>query len=129
MAMTLEAGVPIDGAARLALRATNNAAFYSRENRVVGCLKEGDTLTHALRDAGVFPEDYLAIVDTAEISGSEPQVFRKQAEIQNEEATRRMKLLTQAASWLVYALVAIFIIICIFQLAAQYVGALNSIKV
>ena len=122
MALTMEAGAPITDAARMSLYATNNCAFQASAETVVDHLAEGSTLTNALREAHLFPDDFLASVDSAEISGQEPEVFHRQAEIHNEEAARWLKRLTAAAGWLTWMLVAGFIIFFIISLAMQISG-------
>jgi type II secretory pathway component PulF len=127
MAILVEAGVKIHDAVRLSLKATSNDAFADRITPVVAMLKGGEPLTDALRAQHVFPSDYLDIVETGEVSGREPAVFHKLAEQNHELAERRMYVLAMMAARLVWLLVAIFIIILIFNLALQYLGALEGV--
>jgi type IV pilus assembly protein PilC len=127
MGLTVEAGTPIADAVRLSLNATSNGAYADRVDAAVAMIRGGETLAQALREQNLFPEEYIDIVETAEVSGNEPEVFHRLAEQNNETATIRMKVLTNAAAWTVWVLVAIFIIIMIFQLYSQYIGAINQI--
>ncbi len=126
MYLTIDAGVPIKDAARLSLEATGNHAYASRVPAVERTIASGDDLTSALTGHGLFPAEYLAIVETAEIGGREPEVFKKQAEQYHEHATRRLKALAASAAWGVWLLVAIFIIAFIFSIFNQYLAALNQ---
>jgi type II secretory pathway component PulF len=122
MALTMEAGVPIPDAARLSLYATGNGGFDAQGKKVAKVLKEGQTLTMALKETALFPEDYLSAVDNAEESGMEPDVFRRLAEQYHENGTRAMKLLTMVAGGLVWFLVASMIIYFIYSLLTQMWG-------
>jgi type IV pilus assembly protein PilC len=126
MALTVDAGTKIGDAVRLSLRATGNSAFACRDESAAKIVNEGLTLTEALREQHLFPDEYLAIVETAEISAQEPEVFAKQAEHYHEIATYRMKFITSAAAKLVYAMVAIFIIVMIFHLYSQMLAPVNA---
>lgn len=127
MAILVEAGVKIHEAVRLSLGATANDAFIDRTTPAVAMLQGGEPLTDALRAQHVFPSDYLDIVETGEVAGREPAVFHKLAEQNHELAERRMHVLAMMAARLVWVLVAIFIIIMIFNLAMQYIGALEGV--
>jgi type II secretory pathway component PulF len=116
MSVTMEAGVPIPKAAKLSLESTSNYAYIDRVKPVQSMLKEGQTLTEALRAQHLFPEVFLDIVHTAEISGKEPESFYRQSKQYNEIAEMRLKILTQAAYWVVWGTVAVFIVITIFNI-------------
>jgi type IV pilus assembly protein PilC len=124
--MTMESGMSVPDAMRLSLKATNNYAFVAAGDRIIPCIKDGQDLADAMREPDIFPSDFLLIVENAEISGQVPEVMLKQARIQHEEAVRRLKILASVASKAVYVMVAIFIIVLIFQMAGQYIGILNS---
>ena len=58
-------------------------------------------------------------------NGRLPQVMNQQAEHYQEEASRRMTILTFAATWLVWLGVAGLIIFMIFRIALTYIGMLD----
>lgn len=124
--MTMESGMSVPDALRLSLKATNNHAFVAAGDRIIPCVKEGQELAIAMREPDIFPSDFLLVMENAELTGQIPEVMLKQARIQHEEAVRRLKILASVASKVVYAMVAIFIIVLIFQMAGQYIGILNS---
>ena len=107
MGIMVDAGTPIGEAAKL--------------------VKNGETLTEALRAQRLFPSDYLDMVETAEEGGREPDAFSRLAEQYYETATRRMKALASIAGWLVWLMVAIFIIVLIFSIYGQYFQQLNQL--
>jgi type IV pilus assembly protein PilC len=123
--LTMETGMPITESLQLSMRATGNAAFAARTDSVCEAVKGGEDLTEALRHAGLFPDDFLNIMANAEEGGRVPEVMRHQADYYDEESRRRMTILTQAASWGVYAAVAALIIFMIFRIATSYLALLN----
>jgi type IV pilus assembly protein PilC len=122
MSITVDAGTPIGDCVDLSLKATSNHAFSSRAETARLAIKGGETMTQALQETHQFPEEFIDIVGTAEEGGREPDMFQKQAELYNEAALMRIRLLAQAASFLVWAIVAVFIIIFIFQIFLQISG-------
>jgi len=128
MSVTLEAGVPIAEAVKLALEATSNYAYIARVKPAMAMLKSGQELAETLREQGIFPEQFVDIVETAEVSGNEPEVFYRQSKQYGEIAEVRLKVLATVAYWIVWLMVAIFIIVLIFNIFNQYLNQLNSIR-
>lgn len=114
--LTMETGMPIAAALRLSLRATGNSAFSSRAPLVVGRIRTGEDLTNALAATRCFTEEFENILAVAEESGRVPEVMRQQAEYYEEEASQRLKILTQLASFGVWFFVAGLIIWAIFRI-------------
>lgn len=127
MAVTQEAGVTPQRGIELSLQATSNYAYIDRIASCKAMLKSGESLTDTLREQSIFPEVFVDIVHTAEVSGTEPDTFARQAKQYSEIAEARLKILGQAAYWLVWGLVAIFIIVLIFNIFSQYLSALGGI--
>jgi type IV pilus assembly protein PilC len=126
LSLTMEAGLSITKALRRSFRATDNPAYESRADAAVAEVKQGRDLTGALRATNLFPDTYLQIMEVAEESGQVPESMRKQTEICQEEASRKLKLLTQAASGMVWLFVAIMIITAIFRIARIYLNAIEA---
>jgi type II secretory pathway component PulF len=127
LCLTTETGMSIANALRLSMRGTGNAAFTAREETVREAIRLGDDLTVALRKAGIFPEEFLNIMETAEESGRISEVMRHQADYYEEESRRRLATLTRVASVSVYFGVACLIIFMIFRIFTSYIMMLNSI--
>jgi type IV pilus assembly protein PilC len=124
--MTLETGMSTPEALQQSLRATGNAAFTSAEDRVMAVVKSGGEIHEALRTCSAFPEEFIEIIAVAEVSGQIPEVMIRQGEYYREEASRRLKTLTKVASFAVWALVAVMMIIAIFRIASIYLNAANA---
>jgi type II secretory pathway component PulF len=124
--LTTETAMPIGRALRLSMRATGNAAFEARAERAVSAVKAGDDLTFALGRTGMFPEDFLRILHTAEESGRLDDVLRQQGEHYDEESSRRLATLTGLASYGVWLFVGAIIIFAIFRIYGSYIALLNQ---
>ena len=118
--------MPIGRALRLSLRATGNSAFGARADRAVSAVKEGEDLTTALGRTGVFPEDFLRILHTAEESGRLTEVMRQQGDHYDEESSRRLAILTGVATYGVWFFVGAVIIFAIFRIFGSYIALLNQ---
>ena len=120
--------MPIADAAGLSLRATGNPAFIECAPLVQSALRKGLDLTASLTRTGLFLEGFLHILTVAETSGQEPEVMRQQAGQYEEEAERRLGAVTQLAAWLVWLLVAAFIIVAIFRIfVTLYLGPMKAL--
>src|SRR4051812_7082944 len=95
--LTMQTALPIAQALRLSLRATGNEAFVARTDAVVGAVRRGEELTAALDRSRLLPEDFRNILANAEEGGRVAEVLAHQAEHYEEEARRRLSVLTQVA--------------------------------
>lgn len=125
--LTTDTGMSIIRALRLSLRATGNDAFAAAAGKVEASIREGNDLTLSLASTGLFPHDFQQILAVAEESGRLPDVLRHQAEHYDDEAGRRLTVLTTVASYGVWVLVGGLIILAIFRLFGTYLDALNAV--
>jgi type II secretory pathway component PulF len=119
--LTLDSSLSIAKALRLSLRAADNAAYESVSDDVIDAIKRGDGLAETLTRTGLFPWDFQAILAVGEESGEQPEAMGRQAKHYQELAEHRLKLLTQAASWGVWLLVAGIVIFVIFRIFGGFV--------
>ena len=126
--LTLDTGLSITQALRLSLESTGNAYFASRADGVVQALKNGQSLHEALEASGLFTSDFLDMIASSEISGSVPEMMRHLAEQYQEEAGRKMTMLTRVAGGAVWCAVAGFIIWAIFKLAFIYLNMFDAFQ-
>jgi len=124
--LTQQTGMPVDHSVRASLRATNNGAFINSGDIICRRINKGDALADALRAGGVFPADYLSMVEVAETSGTVPETLHRLSPQFEEDARRSLSALTTALGWLIWMLVAGFIIFLIFRIALWYVGMIKS---
>ncbi len=126
--MTMETGMSITRAVRLSLRATGNEAFAAAAGDVKDRLRNGDDLSVALGSTRLFPENFLNILANAEEGGRVSEVLEHQTDFYQDEAGRRMKVLTFAASILLWVLIGIIILVFVFRIFyTVYLKPLNDV--
>ena len=122
--LLMESATPIGRALERAAEATNNAAFAARGKRMADAVEGGANLTEALERTGLFPREYVEVVRIAEESGKMSERFGWLAAHNADRAEAALQALGTALAWLVWAVVAAFIISFIFRIFSRYVGAL-----
>jgi type II secretory pathway component PulF len=125
--LTLDAGMEIKRAVRLALESSGNVLFNSAADEVVSMISMGHSLTESLAAAHCFPREFLETVQVGEESGRLPETLAHVSKQLDDEARGATAILTAVAGYLVWALVAALIIVLIFRLFGNYVGTINSL--
>jgi type IV pilus assembly protein PilC len=125
-ALTQQSGMSIEPSLRSSFKATSNGAFLKAAPHVWAAVREGETLHDALAESRLFPTDYLHIVDVAETSGTVPETLDRLGPDFEAQARRALEMLASALAWLIWCLVAAFIIFLIFRVAMFYIGQLNN---
>ncbi|MCA9088754.1 MAG: type II secretion system F family protein [Planctomycetaceae bacterium] len=126
--LTQDAGMPIDPSLEASLRATGNGAFISATKQIISDVESGASLTDALAQTELFPLEFIHIVEVGETSGTVPETLDRLSGQFEDEARRSMSGLAMAAGWLIWAGVALFIIVMILKLAMFYVGMLDEVQ-
>jgi type II secretory pathway component PulF len=124
--LTLDSGMSPAKAVALSLKATGNAAFESRSKVVQDSIRSGESLTTALTQARLFPDEFLHIVGAAEEGGRVPEAMVQQAEQYTEDAELKLRVLSKMMGFGVWLAVAGFIVYMIFKTAFMYIGALEN---
>lgn len=114
--LMLETSLSVLKTLRLAMLATDNAAFIAAIPQMESSLRRGNSITTSFEQAGRFPPRFLNAVAVGEESGRLPETLLHQGEEYDDEARRRMTWLTSLSAWLVWLAVAVVIIICIFRI-------------
>lgn len=124
--LMLETSLSILKTLRLALAATDNAAFIAVAPRVDVSLRKGNSIVSSFTEARLFPQRFLSAVGVGEESGRLPETLRHLAEEYDDEARRRLNWLTRVSSWLVWLGVAAILVTCIFRIfTGIYLGNLQ----
>lgn len=123
--LTLETGMSIMRALGLSLHATGNASFAAKADTVSQAIRDGESVFDALSRARIFSVEFLNIVAVGEESGRLAEVMQKQNEYWNEEAGRKLTVLTRLATMGVWLIYAIFMVVMIFRIATIYLSALG----
>lgn len=125
---TLEAGVETRKALKLALRTTHFAPLSDTADEVLADITRGDEVHEALARTGAFPQDFLDSVAVGEQSGRLPESMRVLSRNYQEQAEAAIAVLGTIAGWVVYAMVALFIISMIMRLAGFYGGVITELS-
>jgi type IV pilus assembly protein PilC len=125
-ALTQQTGMPISRSLELSFRATSNGAFMGASPEVCHLVLNGEELGAALDQSRLFPDEYLSIVNVAETSGTVPEALARLGPQFEDQARRSLGALAVTLGWLVWLIVAAFIIFLIFRFVMWYVGMINS---
>ena len=124
--LTLEAGMDVLRALPLSLRSTRNARYTDHTEQVVTSLRNGHEIAEALYATRAFPADFLDAVEVGERSGRLPESLANLSQIYQDQAKRAMAALTVICTMVVWAGVALLIVIAIFRMAMSYFNVLNG---
>ena len=124
--LTQSSGMPIDDSLDASLTATSNGAFDAAAPSIVADVMAGETLSDALQNSNLFPDEFINIVHVSETSGTVPEALDRLSPQFEEDARRSLKALTTVAAWGVWLCVAGFIIYVIFKIILWYRGLLDS---
>ncbi len=116
LAFTLDSGMSARRAMELALRSTENAYYTSGMATVDAALLEGQEFHAALRATGLFPDEFLQMLETAEVSGTHGESLQRLAQEYRQRAQTAAKGVTIAASAGVWLLVVMFILALIARM-------------
>ncbi|MCA8999306.1 MAG: type II secretion system F family protein [Planctomycetaceae bacterium] len=125
--LTQQAGMPIDDSIEASLRATSNGAFIAATQPMIDDVSSGETLTEAMENTTLFPEDFLQMVHVAETSGTVPEALDRLSPQFEDDARRSMVTLASVAGWTIRCAVGAVIVFFIFRIALWYIGMLNDI--
>jgi len=125
-ALTQHAGMPLKPSLESSLRATANGAFIAGIPGIWQQLADGETLTDALKSSGLFPVEFLHIVDTAEQTGTVPESLERMSHHFDEDAHRAMTWMTTLLARMIWGMVALFIAFIVIKFFMAYVAIINS---
>ena len=124
--LTQQTGMPVTASLQAALKATTNGAFIAGGHSILESIESGETLTVALAESGLFPDEFIEMVDVGETSGTVPEALHRLSPQFEEQARRSLKTLTAALGTLVWLTVAGFIVFFIFRFVLWYVGMISD---
>ncbi len=136
LGMTHEAGMRSDRAVALSFRASANLAYLKHSEPAAASVRGGKTIAKTLTGLaashpGLFPDEFLDVVQIGESTGQLSEVMARQAEVYGEEAAQRVKTLARVAGGVVYAMVVLLLIALIaaivMSIAGVYAGFLKDV--
>lgn len=118
--------MPIDESIEASLKATANGAFIAATPQMVDEIADGETLTDAFAHSGLFNSEFIEMVHVGENTGTVPEALHRLGPQFEDQARRSLRALSTTFGWLVWGLVAGFIVFVIFSIVLWYVNLLNS---
>lgn len=125
-ALTQQTGLSVLKCIDISLRATGNGVYMARSEQMQTDLKEGSLLSEAMRNTGLFTEEYLQIVEVAEESGTVPEQLQRISPQLQDEARRSLRKMAMFFSWIVRLFVVIFVVFLIFRMALNYINMIQE---
>jgi len=116
LSLALESGLDARRSIRMALRSTQNAYYTSQMEIVDGEIEQGNEFHEALRATGLFPDEFLGSLEAAEVAGTQSESLARLADDYRDRAKTAAKALTVVASFAVWGMAALMIIMLIFRL-------------
>jgi type IV pilus assembly protein PilC len=124
--LMLETNLSVNKTIRLALMATDNAAFIAKWPVVETALRKGENITSALAETNLFPARFMGTVAIGEENGRLPEILKHAAEEWEEESRRRLDILNRATSYLVWLVVMILMGVAIFRIFMIYYDKIQN---
>jgi type IV pilus assembly protein PilC len=129
LSLTLDAGLDALRALRLSLRSTQNAYYTSHSAEAERVIASGREFHEALRATGVFPEDFLTSLETAELAGTPGATLQRLATEYRERAKAAARILAIAAAFATWIAVAGLLILLIFRIFfIGYLGPMQELQ-
>lgn len=119
-ALTQQAGMDIKPSLEASLKATDNGAFQAAAPQIIAMVMEGEEFADSLAATELFPKSFIEMVRVGESSGTVPETLQRLSPQFEDQARRSLVALTMALSGVIWAGVALMIIILIFRLAIFY---------
>jgi type IV pilus assembly protein PilC len=128
-ALNLVLDTPLDlrKALPLAMDASGNEAYRRLGPQIANNIGRGMTLHSALAETGEFPRDFLDAVSVGEQSGLTAETMERMARDYQQRSMEKLGLLARIFGGVVWALVALMIIMLIFRLYGGYTSTINKL--
>lgn len=101
----------------LAIAATQNVHYEQHAAAISAGVGRGQTFHDSFQQAHAFPEDFLYALETAEIAGVTSESLLRLTNQYEQKASDSLRILTMAASVLVWLTIAVVILLAIVRLA------------
>jgi type IV pilus assembly protein PilC len=124
LGVAIDVGMEPRESMRLALRSTQNPVYLFRSATADRLLKEHAEFWEAMEATGVFPQELVEIMQTAELSGTHTETLLYQAQLYDERFQTAARTLSFATGVIIRVAVGLLLIALIFRLAGVYLGVL-----
>jgi type II secretory pathway component PulF len=125
--LVLDTAMDLRKALPLALDATGNDAYRRLGPQVVRNISQGMSLHAALAETGAFPGDLLDALSVGEQSGMLAETMQRQSAEYERRAKTAISVIARIAGGVVWALVAVMLIVLIFRVYGNYISTINKL--
>lgn len=126
LSMALDAGMSVGTSLNLALRASQNIYYTSAWPTVEQALEQRGTMVEALEASRRFPEEFLTVLETGELSGMISETLDRHAHELRQRAQALLRTLTVIAGTLCSLLVMGIIALVVLRMGMSYVNMINN---
>jgi type II secretory pathway component PulF len=126
LSMAIDAGLSATHSVDLALRASQNPYYAAAWPAVEKVMQRRGTMADALRASERFPEEFLMVLETGELSGMVSEALDRHAEDLRSRAQALLRTLTVVAGTLCSLLVMALIAAVILRMGLSYMDMLNN---
>jgi type IV pilus assembly protein PilC len=116
MQLVFDSSMDLRVAIPLALDAAGNHHFSQLGRRIAERIEEGATLHQAFAETEVFPDDFLDALHVGETTGMLAETMQRQAAQYHERSAAALSLLAQLLGYVVWASVAVVLVLLIFRI-------------
>jgi type II secretory pathway component PulF len=117
LAMAFDAGIDARRSVEMSIRASQNPYYQSRESAVSSAIVRNRQFHEAFAEAGVYPEDFLQMLETAEIAGTTSESMQMLCREYEERAKSALRWLTWLTGIAIWLFIGGLLVLMIFRLA------------
>jgi type IV pilus assembly protein PilC len=125
MHATIEAGMKADESVRASLKAAMNERYAMIAPAAAKVVRAGDEITETLASYGptLFPDTVIQSLQLGEETGRLAEILMKESVSLRVEAHRQLNLIVMVVSRIIYAMIAVLLIVAICKVFSNSVGA------
>ena len=127
LAVLLDCGLPLVRAWLLATAASGDAVLERDAERVVGLIREGETLSLALGDSSVYPAGFASLLGAAEESGALPTTLTSLADVYDQEVEYLVSSLSVVFEPIFIAGLAVMVVTILLAVLLPLYGTLDQL--
>jgi type IV pilus assembly protein PilC len=134
MHATIEAGMKSDLCVKTSLKAAMNERYVSLAAPASSEVRRGEEIASVLASYGhtLFPDPFVQSLQLGDETGRLAEILEKDAVQFREEAHRTLEIVVMVVSRIIYAMIAMMVIFCIYKifsnsLGAQYQQAMDAV--
>lgn len=125
MHATIEAGMKSDECVRTSLKAAMNERYVAIAAPASKEVRRGEEISSVLTSYGqtLFPDPFIQSLQLGDETGRLSEILEKDANRYRDEAHRTLEIVVLVISRMIYALIAVMVMFCIYKIFSNSLGA------